>query len=171
MSNGLSFRERLERPGRTEGADPGSSDSPSRAYPLAAVLAAAGPIPQPVTLALALKATGLSLRAAHDAVTRVAAGEHVALVLPAVPDPARAAEELAALGLAVEWRRPPDTVDVRAIREKLGLTQSAFAARFGLELDSVRNWEQGRYAPDPLARTLLRIIDQDPAAVDRAVAA
>lgn len=35
----------------------------------------------------------------------------------------------------------------------------------------MRNWEQGRYAPDPVARTLLKIIEQSPEAVDKAVAA
>jgi putative transcriptional regulator len=35
-------------------------------------------------------------------------------------------------------------VDVAAIRAKLGLTQEAFAARFGFSKGAVRDWEQGR---------------------------
>jgi putative transcriptional regulator len=36
----------------------------------------------------------------------------------------------------------PATVDVRALRNRLGLTQAAFATRYGFALGSVRNWEQ-----------------------------
>ncbi|MBJ7414230.1 MAG: helix-turn-helix domain-containing protein, partial [Niveispirillum sp.] len=88
-----------------------------------------------------------------------------------VPDRAAAGAALRSLGIEVEWRQAPVAVDVKAIRERLGLTQASFAARFGLELDSVRNWEQGRYSPDPIARTLLKVIEQSPEAVDKAVAA
>ena len=63
---------------------------------------------------------------------------------------------------------PPD---VRAIRARLKLTQPAFAKRFGLPVGTVRDWEQGRAAPDQAARVLLRVIETDPAAVERAVGA
>jgi DNA-binding transcriptional regulator YiaG len=61
-------------------------------------------------------------------------------------------------------------VDVRAIRENLGLSQADFAARFGLELDTIRNWEQGRYAPDRAAVVLLAVIEHYPEAVDASLA-
>jgi len=61
--------------------------------------------------------------------------------------------------------------DVRAIRAELGLTQPAFAARFGLPVGTVRDWEQGRAAPDQAARVLLRVIARAPETVARAVAA
>jgi putative transcriptional regulator len=64
---------------------------------------------------------------------------------------------------------PPTTVDVRAIREKLHLSQSAFAARFGFTAASVRQWEQGRRQPQGPARVLLTIIDREPVAVQRAL--
>ncbi|WP_245580068.1 helix-turn-helix domain-containing protein [Niveispirillum irakense] len=130
-----------------------------------------GPLAQPVTLAQRLAELGLGLRQAHSLLNRLAADEPVAITFPAVPDPAAVVSDLAALGLRVEWRCAPAHVDVKAIRERLDLTQAAFAARFGLELDSVRNWEQGRYTPDPVARILLKIIEQSPETVDRVVAA
>ena len=34
----------------------------------------------------------------------------------------------------------PATVDVRAIRKRLGLSQASFSARFGLSLHTLRNW-------------------------------
>jgi len=135
------------------------------------VLRRVDPVPKPVTLAKTLKTMGLTLRMAHHVLNRLVADEIVVLTLPHVPDPDRAGETFRALGIAAEWRSAPESVDVKAIRERLGLTQAAFAARFGLELDSIRNWEQGRYTPDPIARTLLKVIELSPEAVDRAVAA
>ena len=60
--------------------------------------------------------------------------------------------------------------NVRAIRERLALSQEGFARRFGLSLRTVQEWEQGRRAPDGPARVLLHVIDQQPEAVERAVA-
>jgi putative transcriptional regulator len=65
----------------------------------------------------------------------------------------------------------PDNVDVRGIRADLGLSQEAFAKRFGFSLAAVRDWEQQRRTPEQAARVLLLVIAQDPAAVDRALAA
>lgn len=56
----------------------------------------------------------------------------------------------------------PETVDVQAIRKKLGLTQHAFAAQFGFTLGAVRDWEQNRRQPETSARVLLRIIERRP---------
>jgi putative transcriptional regulator len=50
----------------------------------------------------------------------------------------------------------------RRVRRKLGLSQIAFARRIGVPVDTVRNWEQGRRAPQGAARALLRIIDRAP---------
>ncbi len=65
----------------------------------------------------------------------------------------------------------PATVDVKAIRKRLGLTQAAFAQRYGFEVSSIRNWEQGRRQPEGPARTLLVVIDREPEAVFRALCA
>ena len=64
---------------------------------------------------------------------------------------------------------PPAKVDVRAIREKLHLSQPEFAARFGFTAAAVRQWEQGRRQPHGPARVLLTIIDREPSAVRRAL--
>jgi len=65
----------------------------------------------------------------------------------------------------------PDNVDVRGIRADLGLSQEAFAKRFGFSLAAVRDWEQQRRTPEQAARVLLLVIAHEPAAVDRALAA
>ncbi|MBV8702609.1 MAG: helix-turn-helix domain-containing protein [Acetobacteraceae bacterium] len=65
---------------------------------------------------------------------------------------------------------PPGSIDVRAIREKLGLSRPAFAERFGLAVAAVRDWEQGLRRPDPAARVLLMVIRRSPEVVAEAVA-
>ena len=62
----------------------------------------------------------------------------------------------------------PD-VDVRAARQRLGMTQPAFAAKFGVALPTLRKWEQGQRRPDGPARVLLRVIEREPEAVRRAL--
>ena len=64
----------------------------------------------------------------------------------------------------------PAKINVRAMRQKLGMTQEEFAIRYGLTLARVRDWEQGRSAPDGAARAYLRVIEKEPEAVDRALA-
>ncbi|MDR1921837.1 MAG: helix-turn-helix domain-containing protein [Candidatus Adiutrix sp.] len=63
----------------------------------------------------------------------------------------------------------PPQVDVKTIRQGLGLSQSAFAARFGLSLHTLRNWEQGKRQPDPAARAYLKVIEKAPEAVYEAL--
>jgi len=64
----------------------------------------------------------------------------------------------------------PGTIDVRAIREQLGVSRPVFAERFGLAVSAVRDWEQGLRRPDPAARVLLMVIARSPEVVAQAVA-
>ncbi len=87
---------------------------------------------------------------------------------------------IASLNEAVDWAEGkivqarvttvnvPD-VDVRALRRKLGLSQSQFADRFGFQPATLRNWEQGRTRPDGPARVLLAVISCHPEAVEDAL--
>jgi putative transcriptional regulator len=63
----------------------------------------------------------------------------------------------------------PETVDVKKIRARLGLSQEAFAATYGFALAAVRDWEQGRRRPERSARILLKIVQHEPEAVTRAL--
>lgn len=63
----------------------------------------------------------------------------------------------------------PESVNVKAIRQKMGLSQAKFASRFGFALDAVRNWEQGRRRPELSARAFLIVIEREPEAVMRAL--
>ncbi len=62
------------------------------------------------------------------------------------------------------------TVDVKAVREKLGMSQDQFSEVFGISAGTLRGWEQGRRLPEGPARVLLQVIDREPAAVMRALA-
>ena len=59
--------------------------------------------------------------------------------------------------------------DVRLLREALGLSQEDFAERFHLSLRTIQEWEQRRRVPEGPALTLLRVIERDPRAVERAL--
>src|SRR5438309_4908676 len=61
------------------------------------------------------------------------------------------------------------TTNVRALRRKLGLSQSEFAAKFGFQPATLKNWEQGRTRPDGPARVLLAVIARHPEAVEDAL--
>jgi putative transcriptional regulator len=63
----------------------------------------------------------------------------------------------------------PDHLDVKAIRTKLGLTQEAFAARYGFSINTLRHWEQGKRQPEGPTRAYLVVIDRAPRAVERAL--
>lgn len=66
---------------------------------------------------------------------------------------------------------PPAAVDVRAIRDRTGLSQPDFARRFGFTAAAVRDWEQGRRQPEAAARVLLLVIASRPEVVDEVLAA
>jgi putative transcriptional regulator len=77
------------------------------------------------------------------------------------PDnPPLTAEELARM------QRVPNP---KEIRQRLHLSQEQFAVRFQVPLGTLRDWEQGRSAPDTTAKTLLRVIDKNPEAVIQAL--
>src|SRR5579872_4493320 len=59
----------------------------------------------------------------------------------------------------------PQQVDVKAIRNRLGMTQARFSDTFGFSLDAIKHWEGGRRTPEAPARILLIVIDKNPAAV------
>jgi putative transcriptional regulator len=56
----------------------------------------------------------------------------------------------------------------REVRGRTQLSQSEFARRIGVPVETVRNWEQGKRSPRGPARALLKLVDSAP---DRAFAA
>jgi putative transcriptional regulator len=60
-------------------------------------------------------------------------------------------------------------VDVRAIRQDVGMTQSQFAASLGVSLTTLRHWERGDSHPHGPALVLLHVVAREPEAVLRAL--
>ena len=60
-------------------------------------------------------------------------------------------------------------ISAAAVRAKLGMSQSEFAAAIGIPVATLRNWEQGRRQLDPAARSLLRVIWANPRSALRAL--
>jgi putative transcriptional regulator len=57
-----------------------------------------------------------------------------------------------------------DAAYARNVRGQTGLTQTAFAERIGVPVETVRNWEQGKRSPRGPARALLKVIERAPEA-------
>lgn len=60
----------------------------------------------------------------------------------------------------------PVHIDVAAIRQRTGLSQPAFAARIGVPVATLRNWEQGHRSPRGPARVLLALLERNPCIVE-----
>jgi putative transcriptional regulator len=68
--------------------------------------------------------------------------------------------------LPVRHVEVPDFVDVKAVREKSGLTQAEFARRYGISPRSLQEWEQGRRQPEGAVRAYLLVTDRNPRTVE-----
>ena len=55
--------------------------------------------------------------------------------------------------------------NVKSIRKKMGLSQSAFAGLLGVSVRTLQEWEQGRRIPKGPAQALLRVADRHPEAL------
>ncbi|UPJ54246.1 helix-turn-helix domain-containing protein [Bradyrhizobium sp. 200] len=96
---------------------------------------------------------------------------------PTMPEPAPATPGLAH---AMPSTSPvlPDTTPgetgplpaVRDLRRRAQLTQIEFAARLGVPVETIRNWEQGKRVPRGPARALLAVIAHSPETVFAALA-
>jgi putative transcriptional regulator len=68
-----------------------------------------------------------------------------------------------------DFARMKRTPQVKIIRRALGISQEDFAARYHIPIGTLRDWEQGRAAPDQAARAYLTVIARDPEAVRKAL--
>ena len=89
--------------------------------------------------------------------------KRVTPVRPSAPKPSgtrKARPQNSALG-------PGSIVDIRS---HLGLCLVGFARAFGISVDTLQNWEQGRRQPTGPAKVLLKIAARDPAGMLKSVA-
>jgi len=110
-------------------------------------------------LRLRLKADGRLVQVHADGHETPAPAEPPARQQAAIPSPPpkirprRAARRISA---------KDDAAYTRDIRAATKLTQAEFAARIGVPIETVRNWEQGKRSPRGPARALLKVIETDP---------
>lgn len=112
----------------------------------------------------------LPIREAKAAAERLFDEGRAVVEVPKVESLEVLRDELAACHVEARVVLPPHRVDTRGLRHRMGLSQEQFAFEFGLELSTLRNWEQGRSEPDTAANAYLLMIDRDPDAVRRALA-
>ncbi len=99
-----------------------------------------------------LKADGRIVEILPDGGERMLARWREPMIAPVAGQPAVAATN----------GPPPAAVYARGVRARTKLTQAEFAARIGVPIETVRNWEQGKRSPRGPARALLKVIDKAP---------
>jgi putative transcriptional regulator len=162
-----SLKERFARLGPVRGVDRVPSGSPAVfALRLSPGVAA----PRAIDAMFVLARRGISMLRAKRAIEALIADGRVFVDLPTVEDPTAVVAELGAAGVAAAPVELAKKVDVRALRDRLGVTREQFATRYGLEVETVRNWETGKREPDTTARSYLQVIANDPEGVERAYA-
>ncbi|MGX7705032.1 helix-turn-helix domain-containing protein [Methylobacterium sp. Gmos1] len=161
-----SLKERFARPGPIQAIDRVPFGSPGalvlRTHPDLTTV-------KTVSAALSLCRRGASMLEAKRALEAMLEDGCAAIHLPKVEDSAVLAQELAASGVIVTPNLQP-MVDVRSLRSQLGLSLDDFSLRYGLDRETVADWETGRAMPDSTARSYLRVIQKLPEEARRAVA-
>ena len=86
-----------------------------------------------------------------------------AVAAPGIAAAGEAATEVTTgAATATSVTREPDAAYAKGVRARTKLTQAEFAARIGVPIETVRNWEQGKRSPRGPARALLKVIDKAP---------
>lgn len=88
----------------------------------------------------------------------------------AIPDMSGLASAMPAEALTVAPCEAAALPAVRDLRRRARLTQTEFASRLGVPVETIRNWEQGKRAPRGPARALLAVIAHSPDTVFAALA-
>jgi putative transcriptional regulator len=88
----------------------------------------------------------------------------------AMPEPVPAMPAASPTAPDVTSGETPPLPAVRDLRRRAQLTQLEFAARLGVPVETIRNWEQGKRAPRGPARALLAVIAHSPETVFAALA-
>ncbi len=149
---------------------PDETPSPSFSEGRVVILTHEGKLDHPIDALRQLRASGVSLRAAHQALNRLAEARWAGCTLDPKVDIRALARALAAFGIALRLRRAEArrVADIAALRARHGLSQREFAALLGFQLRTLQNWEQGRSAPDEAALALFALFERDPKWIEEA---
>ncbi len=165
MSTNSALKARLARLGPVRDASHALSSSDERVVLL---LRRTGTLDRPIDLARRLTAAGLSLRAAHNALNRLAETGWTVSAADSNTDIAALARDLARMNVEVRRRRSPfEVMDrIAEIRNRHGLSQREFADLLALDVRTLQNWEQGRNRPDPGTASLVLLFDRAPERIE-----
>jgi putative transcriptional regulator len=125
---------------------------------------------RPIDATHALARRGMPMLRAKRHAEALLDDQRVFAQIPMVEDAQAFIADMANAGIAATLLRGEPAVDVRALRERLNLTREQFAIRYGLEVETLRNWETGKREPDTTARSYLRAISNAPKDVEQAYA-
>ncbi len=121
-----------------------------------------------ISVAKRLRAAGLTLKAAHAAITRLAEADLAVCRIAEGADIPALARDLAPLDVLVYRRRCVTPAIVAEVRARHGLSQREFAEVLGIDIDTLQNWEQGRNRPDAAALNLVMAFDKAPELIQQA---
>jgi DNA-binding transcriptional regulator YiaG len=164
MSTNSLLKARLARLGPVRDATPPPSFSGAH-VPL--FLVRTGALDRPIEIVSRLRKAGLTLRAAHAIIDRLADGGSAICRIAEDAGIAGLAVDMAAMNVEVRRKRPLDARMIADVRARHGLSQREFAEVLGLDIDRLQNWEQGRNKPDNAVLNLVLIFDQAPDLVQR----
>lgn len=162
MSTTSRFMERFGERVRNRDVVPVSSGSPVR---LSLSFLHGANTPEAARILLKRQ---LLLRTAHAILTEMVDHGKAFVTDPCVDDLLALKNELSSAGVIAKVHAPRP-ISVREVRDRTKLSQEAFSVRYGLDLATFRNWEQGRSKPDVAANTLLWTIARNPEAVEESL--
>jgi DNA-binding transcriptional regulator YiaG len=165
MSANSELKARLARLGPVRDADPPPLFS-GELVPL--VLRLEGPLDKPISVAKRLRAAGLTLRAAHAVINRLAETRLAICRIAEGANIAALAADLASMNVHTYRRRHLEPSLIAEVRARHGLSQREFAEVLGVDIDTLQNWEQGRNRPDAAALNLVMAFDKSPELVEQA---
>jgi DNA-binding transcriptional regulator YiaG len=165
MSTNSELRARLAHLGPVRDADPPPSFSGEI---VTLVLRLIGSLDKGVTVAKRLRAAGLTLRAAHAAINRLAETRLAVCRIAEGADIPALAADLLTMNVHTYRRRHPEPGLIAEVRTRHGLSQREFAEVLGLDIDTLQNWEQGRNRPDAAALSLVMAFDKAPQVIEDA---
>jgi|ERR1700722_7337266 len=164
MSTNSELRARFARLGPVRDADPPPSFSGEL---ICLVLRLVGPLDKPISVAQRLRAAGLTLRAAHAVINRLAETRLAVCTIAEGANIPVLAADLAAMNVHTWRRRQLDPGLIAEVRARHGLSQREFAEVLGIDIDTLQNWEQGRNKPDAAVLNLVMAYDKAPELIEQ----
>jgi DNA-binding transcriptional regulator YiaG len=132
------------------------------------VLRLEGALDRPIHVMQRLRAAGMTLRAGHAVINRLAEKRIAVCEISEGANIPALAADLATMNVHTYRRRHLSADLVAEVRARHGLSQREFAEVLGIDIDTLQNWEQGRNKPDAAALNLVAVFDKSPELIEQA---